>query len=120
MALRGRCALPFVDIPKIYFLAMIDYTISDTNLHLVDSHTVSKFVFGKTLRKIRKEHPGSRVWERCICSLCLEWTVHNFFYMVGYERERTGSADLDNPCDRPEWQYIVLGIVVWPFTFKTK
>lgn len=99
---------------------MIDYTIADDNLHLVDSHKVSKFVFGKTLRKIRKDNPNSDVWKRCICSLCLEWTVHNFLYMVGYQRERTGSADLDYPCDRPEWQYIVAGLIMWPFTFKTK
>ena len=99
---------------------MVDYTISETNLHLIDSHNVSKFVFGKTLRTIRKDHPESKVWDRCIFSLCMEWTCHNFLYMIGYERERTGSADLDNPCDHPEWIYILGGLIVWPITFKTK
>lgn len=99
---------------------MVEYTISEKNLHIKDSHKVSKFRFMCELKAIRSEHPESKVWERCLSSLYLEWTVHNFLYEIGYERERTKDADLDNPCDRPEWQYIVFGMLVWPITFKTK
>lgn len=99
---------------------MIEYTISENNLHLKDSHKVSKFRFMRELKAIRTANPGSNVWNRCLSSLYLEWIVHNFLYEIGYERDRTADADLDNPCDRPEAIYIIFGIIVWPFTFKTK
>lgn len=99
---------------------MVEYTISKTNLHIVDSHKVGKFKMMGELKSIKKDNPDSKVWERCLSSLYLEWICHNFLYMVGYERDRTKDCDLDNPCDHPEWMYIVGGMVVWPFTFKTK
>lgn len=99
---------------------MVDYTISDTNLHIEDSHRVGKFKMMGELRAIRAECPDSKVWGRCLSSLYLEWIVHNFLYMLGYKRSQTGAVDLDNPCDRPEWLYVVIGVLVWPFTFKTK
>lgn len=98
----------------------MNYKITENNLHIVDSHTISKFKFCGILKDIRKENPESNVWKRSICSLSLEWTCHNFLYMVGYQRERTKDCDLDYPCDHPEWMYIVGGIIVWLFTFKTK
>lgn len=99
---------------------MIDYYITDRNLFLKDSHTVSKFDMMGILNAIKKEHPESHVFDRCLPSLYLEWICHNFLYEIGYKRERTGDTDLDNPCDHPEWEYIVCGMLVWPFTFKTK
>lgn len=98
----------------------MNYTITDTNLHIEDSHTISKFRFCKVLKGIRSDNPQSHIWDRTLFSLYMEWTCHNFLYMIGYERERTGSVDLDNPCDHPEWMYIIGGIIVWPITFKTK
>ena len=98
----------------------MEYTIDNNNLHLVDSYKVSKFKFCKTLKQIRAEESNSMVWERSLFSLAMEWTCHNFLYMVGYQRERTGSVDLDYPCDHPEWLYIIGGMIVWPITFKTK
>ena len=99
---------------------MIDYTITDDNLHIPDSHKVSKFKMMGILKQIKKDHPESHVFDRCLSSLYLEWICHNFLYEIGYERERTKDTDLDNPCDQPEWEYIVGGMLVWPFTFKTK
>ena len=99
---------------------MIDYTITDDNLHIPDSHKVSKFKMMGILKTIKKDHPESHVFDRCLSSLYLEWICHNFLYEIGYERERTKDTDLDNPCDHPEWEYIVGGMLVWPFTFKTK
>ena len=57
------------------------------------------------------------VFDRCLTSLKLEWICYNFLYMIGYERERTKDCDLDNPCDHPEWMYIVGGIAVWLFVW---
>ena len=93
----------------------MEYTITETNLHLVDSYKVSKFRMMKELKGIKKDHPESKVFDRCLSSLYLEWVCHNFLYMVGYHMERTKDADLDNPCDHPEWEYIVGGILVWLF-----
>ena len=99
---------------------MVDYTITDNCLTIKDSHKVSKFKFCGILKQIRSEHPMSDVWKRSIFSLSMEWTCHSFLYEIGYERERTGTVDLDYPCDHPEWMYILCGILVWPITFKTK
>ena len=99
---------------------MIDYIINQTTLTIRDSHKVGKFKMMGILKRIRHDNPYSDVWKRCLSSLYLEWIVHNFCYEIGYAMERTASVDLDSPCDRPEWQYIVVGILVWPITFKTK
>jgi len=99
---------------------MVHYEITETAITIFDSHRVGKFRMMGELRRLRSFNPGHIVWERCLSSLYLEWICHNFLYMVGYERERTKDVDLDNPCDQPEWLYIVGGMIVWPFTFKTK
>ena len=91
----------------------MEYTITETNLHLVDSYKVSKFRMMKELKSIKKDHPESKVFERCLSSLYLEWVCHNFLYEIGYKMEQTKDADLDNPCDHPEWMYIVGGMAVW-------
>ena len=99
---------------------MIKYTITPenvipANLHLVDSYQVSKHKFQSTLNSIHALHPKSEVWERSMFSLRMEWGFHNFLYMIGYKRERTKDADLDYPCDKPEWIYELLGMLVWIF-----
>ena len=99
---------------------MIDYKITENCLTIPESHKIGKFKMMKILKQIKKEHPESNVWKRSMFSLYCEWICHNFLYMIGYERERTGCTDLDYPCDHPEWLYIVGGILVWLFTFKTK
>lgn len=91
---------------------MIDYTISETCLTIPNSHRIGKFKMMGILKQIKRERPESKIWERCLSSLYLEWICHNFLYMIGYQRDRTGSVDLDNPCDHPEWMYIVYGILV--------
>ena len=98
----------------------MDYTITDTCLTIRDSHRISKWVYGARLREIREEYPYSDVWERSIFSCAMEWTCHSFLYMLGIQRERTGTVDIDYPCDHPEWMYCICGIIVWPVTFKTK
>lgn len=96
----------------------ITYTISYNNLHIVDSYKTHKCQMRKELQAIKdKDIVDTIVFERSLFSMKMEWICHNFLYMVGYERERTKDVDLDNPCDRPEWQYIVCGLLVWIFVW---
>lgn len=95
----------------------VKYKFSDDGsvLTIYDSYMVSKKDFQKTLNQIKALHGDKKIFERSDFSLKSEWRVHNFLYCVGYKRERTKDADLDNPCDKPEWVYEVLGVIIWPF-----
>ena len=96
---------------------MINYKFSNdgSTLTLYDSYTVSKSNFQKTLNQIKALHGNMPIFQRTDKSLKYEWAVHNFLYMIGYEKERTKDCVLDNPCDKPEWVYCVLGWLVWIF-----
>ena len=93
----------------------MEYTLTRNNLHIVDSYKIRKWNMRKELKKVKDAaKPGQTiVFRRCLCSLKLEWICHNFLYEIGYERERTKDADLDNPCDHPEWEYILGGLLAW-------
>lgn len=91
------------------------YTITDTNLHIEDSYTVSKRMMDLHLDVIRQWHPDSNVWKRSMFSLQMEWCVHNALYGLGLWRSHTKDVDLDYPCNKPEWVYEVLGCLVWLF-----
>ncbi len=73
----------------------------------------------KELKQVKENaQPGETiVFERSMFSLKMEWICHNFLYCIGYKREQTKDPDLNNPCDRPEWQYMVCGILVWIFVW---
>ena len=95
-----------------------EYILTEQCLCIINSYKVRKWNMTPFLKRVRKESEGeTRVFERSMYSLKKEWICHNFGYMIGYERERTKHCDLDNPCDRPEWQYIVLGTLLWPFVW---
>jgi len=96
---------------------MIRYSFSNdgSTLTLYDSYTVSKHDFQNTLNQIKALHKTKPIFQRSDFSLKMEWTVHNFLYQIGYKRERTKDCDLDLPCDKPEWIYKVIGIMVWLF-----
>jgi len=98
---------------------MIEYELTRNNLHIPDSYRVRKWNMKKTLRTIKESaKPGQTiVFRRSFFSLKMEWICHNFLYGIGYKRDRTKDTDLDNPCDRPEWQYIVCGLLVWIFVW---
>lgn len=97
---------------------MLNYTISRHNLHILDSYKVCRFKMRSILKEIRdknRKRPKnlqSLVFDRSLFSLKMEWIAHNALYFIGYQRERTKDVDLDNPCDRPEWQYKLAGIGV--------
>ena len=82
-------------------------------LTILDGWKVSKRDFQRELDGIKKNEGAIPIFRRSDFSLKMEWAVHNFLYCIGYQRERTKDADLDNPCDKPEWVYEVLGVLVW-------
>lgn len=96
-----------------------EYTLSKTCLHIEDSFKVRKRDMRAILAEIRNYTvPGQTdVFKRSLFSLKMEWIAHNFLYKIGYKRKQTGSVDLDNPCDRPEWLYIICGLLTWIFVW---
>lgn len=95
----------------------IAYEISAHNLCIRDAYRVRKCDMRGWLKKIREAEPGSEVWRRSLFSLKMEWLCHKCLYLLGYQRARTRDADLDNPCDRPEWVYCLCGIIIWLFVW---
>ncbi len=97
------------------------YTITLHNLHIDNSYKVRKWKMREYLESVKKyaERHGVEtvVFERSFFSLKMGWIAHNFLYEIGFKRERTKDCDLDNPCDRPEWVYVVCGILVWLFVW---
>ena len=95
---------------------MIRHTITDNNLHLIDSYKVSKRDFKKELKAIHDFHPNYDVWNRGREQMCLEWATHNACYALGIKREQTKDCDLEYP--QSFWvraAYAICGCVVWIF-----
>lgn len=96
----------------------IDYNVTYHCVHINDSYKVRKWNMRKVLKDIKAKHESETiVFQRSMFSLKMEWIAHNFLYNVGYKREQVGNVDLDNPCDRPEWLYIVCGLLTWIFVW---
>ena len=97
----------------------MEYTLTRNNLHIVSGYKVRKWKMRGELQRVWKAaRPGQTiVFRRSFFSLKMEWICHNFLHMVGYKRAQTADPDLDNPCDRPEWQYIICGLLVWIFVW---
>ena len=97
----------------------MEYNLTYNNLHIVDGYKTRKWNMRRELKRIRENaQPGQTiVFKRSIFSLKMEWLCHNFLYFIGYKRSQTKDPDLDNPCDRPEWEYIVCGLLVWIFVW---
>ncbi|MBQ3984500.1 MAG: hypothetical protein II636_04150 [Bacteroidales bacterium] len=95
---------------------MIDYTISNSNLHLVDSYKLRKKEFRPTLDAIQLVNPEYDVWKRWKCGMCCEWATHNALHSLGLWEERTRSVDLNYPQSLLEKvAYAIVGCLVWPF-----
>ena len=95
----------------------INYKLSDNDLLIYESYKVHKKEMRPFLVKVKRTNPPCKVFYRSIFSLKMEWIVHNFCYLIDYERERTKDCDLDYPCDRPEWVYIIFGLLTWLFVW---
>lgn len=89
--------------------------VYDDDICIGDSWQVSKWDFQNILEYIAVEFPENPVIvNRSLFSLKMEWTVHNFLYALGIQRERTGSVDFNYP-NRWEWAYIIFGLLVYIF-----
>lgn len=96
----------------------IKYTVTKKCVHIENSYKVRKSKMREVLEEIKSKHKRETiVFQRSMFSLKMEWIAHNFLYNVGYKRAQTGHVDLDNPCDRPEWLYIVCGLLTWIFVW---
>lgn len=91
------------------------YTITSNNIHIEDSHKISKYEFKRILNEIRSTNPDNEVIKnRCNLSLINEWAVHNLLYYFNTEKSRTGSIDLDYP---QKWYYSMIYNVIGPIAF---
>jgi hypothetical protein len=92
------------------------YSVSENNIHLEYSFKVPKEDFERELTTMREQHPESKVWNRTIKSLMMEWAVHNALHAFGFLRNRTSHTDLNWP---QAWifrvGYAIFGKLVWPF-----
>lgn len=91
------------------------FSENGTVLTIKDSYLVPKKNFQGVLNSIKALHGSKPIFRRSDTSLKREWAVHNAAYALHYKREQTKDADLDIPADKPEWLYIAVGTIVWPF-----
>lgn len=85
----------------------VDYTISDSNLHICKSCRYRKSEMLPALRLIREIHAKKQVWRRSEKSLVAEWEAHNALYNLHIMRSRTAEVDLNYP-QKYEWAYFLL------------
>ena len=95
---------------------MINYTITNDNLHLVDSYTVPTRRYDKVLNSIEALHPNSDVWRRSRWSMKAEWVTHSALYDLHLFRSHTKDVDINYPqCWLATAAYSVIAVLVWPF-----
>lgn len=93
---------------------MPNYNLGPDCLTIYNSYRVRKKNMRPILEQIKRDCKyETKVFERSFFSMKMEWLCHNALYFAGIERDRTRDVDLDNPTDRPEWQYIICGLLVW-------
>jgi len=95
----------------------MDYTVTLYNVHVNDSYKIRRCKIFSALNEIEEAHGSETLVfdARSHFSLGMEWTVHNVLYRLGYKRAQTKDVDMDEPCDKPEIVYEVLGVLCWIF-----
>lgn len=75
----------------------INYIISKTNIHIVDSYKITKRDDMKAIIKIIRAKASENGFEykRTDSSWVNEWRAHNFMYKYKIQKDRTGSVDLN-------------------------
>ncbi len=73
------------------------YTITDDNLHIVNSYAYTKAEMPQALELAQRKTPTSKVWQRNFESLLAEWMVHNALYRLHLFRSHTADVDLNYP-----------------------
>jgi len=85
------------------------YAIDNGNLHIVESHTISKRDFAVVFDLLRRWHPNCQAWKRRDASLRREWATHNLCYDLHFRRDLTADVDLNYPVTF--WVKVGYGIV---------
>jgi len=77
---------------------ILEIIADNKNIHIKNSYLVTdENEMLKMLLEIRNEaklHRNTN-YKRSIISWIKEWKAHNLLYNLGYQKERTGSVDLD-------------------------
>lgn len=89
----------FTLVTTIYNLK-VSFDYENLNIHIQDSYLIkdSKTVenaIENILASVYFEKLAAAGYTRTKESLIREWRAHNVLYRWGYEKERTGSVDLD-------------------------
>lgn len=100
-----RHSIPKTNLQKT--LCIMLYSITKTNLHIVNSFAYAQDEMDEALTFVLDRHPDSLVWTRSFQSLTAEWAVHNALYRLHILRSHTADVDLNAPC-RLEWAYQLL------------
>lgn len=89
--------------------------VNSNNIHIEDSHKISKKEFKSILNELRSKYSDSTVlMNRSNSSLIFEWSFHNLLYYFNIQKSRTGSVDLDYP---QKWYHILAYNVIGPIAF---
>ena len=82
---------------EVWRLADLDYSMSKSNIHIIDSYQVkSKKDMEAIAQELRIEgQKRGFTYKRSNSSWVTEWRAHNYMYEKGTEKERTGSVDLN-------------------------
>lgn len=75
----------------------IKYVISENNIHIENSYTITKEGYIKNILTNLKDKIGNHiVFQKCtINSLTKEWIAHNVLYKLHIARSHTKSVDLN-------------------------
>ena len=89
--------------------------VNSNNIHIEDSHKISKKEFESILNELRSKYSDNNVLRnRSNLSLIFEWSVHNLLYYFNVQKSRTGSVDLDYP---QRWYEKIAYYLAGPISF---
>ncbi len=96
---------------------LVQYSLTTTNLHIIDSYKIPGRDFYRVLKDISSQNPNAFLFKaRCKLGMCTEWVTHNFLYKINFQRERTRDVDIDYP---QKWYYKIayplIAFLTWPF-----
>ena len=103
----------FTLVTTIYSLK-VSFDYENLNIHIQDSYLIEdaktiENAIENILASVYFEKLAAVGYSRTKASLIREWKAHNVLYRWGYEKERTGSVDLDqNESRRRRFAYFFL------------
>lgn len=85
--------------PLEHDILVIDKRDSDNpDMKVISSYQIDDPLIRKNiievLQEYEKENPS--LWDRTTESMEVEWSMHNIFYQLDYEKDRSSDVDFDN------------------------